>query len=255
MVLSFFKGSSGEGDFAPIVTRAVTMLGDARHSFDLASMVLLTDAEASSVADDVRATDERINQAEQELRSELVVHVAVQGTADIGSVLGFTLLLKKVERIGDQAKNILELAEQGVSFADSSERERLFAERQELSALFAEAAELLNASRCRHRRDHRVHQSGKRCGCALPVEDRRVHDVGTTRSRGRTTSDLLPLPSTHRRQPRWYCSHVSRTIAPCRLSRRWRHRHRRLAAKLVATTCCDTPPRQADSVSTSGSMN
>lgn len=146
MVLSFFKGSSGEGDFAPIVTRAVTMLGDARHSFDLASMALLTDAEASSVADDVRATDERINQAEQELRSELVVHVAVQGTADIGSVLGFTLLLKKVERIGDQAKNILELAEQGVSFADSGERERLFAERQELSALFAEAAELLNAS-------------------------------------------------------------------------------------------------------------
>ena len=56
-----------------------------------------------------------------------------------------TLLLKKVERIGDQAKNIQELAEQGVSFADSSERERLFAERQELSALFVEAAELHNA--------------------------------------------------------------------------------------------------------------
>ena len=146
MVLSFFKGSSGEGDFAPIVARAVAMLGDARHSFDLATLALLTDADASSVAEDVRATDERINQAEQELRSELVVHVAVQGAADIGSVLGFTLLLKKVERIGDQAKNILELAEQGVSFADRSERDRLLAERQELSTLFAEAAELLNAS-------------------------------------------------------------------------------------------------------------
>lgn len=122
------------------------MLGDARHSFDLASMALLTAADAAHVADDVRATDERINQAEQELRSELVVHVAVQGTADIGSVLGFTLLLKKVERIGDQAKNILELAEQGVSFVGSAEQDRLIAERHELSALFAEAAALLNDS-------------------------------------------------------------------------------------------------------------
>ena len=145
MVLSFFKGSSGEGNFAPIVTRSVAMLGDARHSFDLASLALLTDADASNVADDVRATDDRINQAEQELRSELVVHVAVQGSADIGSVLGFTLLLKKIERIGDQAKNILELAEHGVSFAESPHHETLLAERQQLSGFFAEAGELLSA--------------------------------------------------------------------------------------------------------------
>lgn len=145
MVLSFFKGSSGEGNFAPIVTRSVAMLGDARHSFDLATMALLTDAEAATVAEDVRATDDRINLAEQELRSELVVHVAVQGSADIGSVLGFTLLLKKVERIGDQAKNILELAEQGVSLVDSPELETLLTERQLLSGLFAEAGALLGA--------------------------------------------------------------------------------------------------------------
>ncbi len=122
------------------------MLGDARHSFDLASLALLTGADASAVAADIRSTDDRINQAEQELRSELVVHVAVQGSADIGSVLGFTLLLKKIERIGDQAKNILELAEQGVSFSDSDDLEKMTAERTLLSGFFAEAGELLGAS-------------------------------------------------------------------------------------------------------------
>lgn len=146
MVLSFFKGNSGEGNFAPIVARSVAMLSDARHSFDLASLALLTSAGSAAVADDVRATDERINQAEQELRSELVVHVVVQGSADIGSVLGFTLLLKKIERIGDQAKNILELAEHGVSFVGSEDLERMTAERQQLSGFFAEAGELLSSS-------------------------------------------------------------------------------------------------------------
>jgi hypothetical protein len=146
VVLSFFKGGSGEGDFDHIVTKAVAMLGDARHSFDLATLAVLTDAGPGGVASDVRETDQRINLAEQELRSELVVHVSVKGTADIGSVLGFTLLLKKIERIGDQAKNILDLAENGISLAHVPEVETLLVERQLLSSLFNEASELLGSA-------------------------------------------------------------------------------------------------------------
>lgn len=144
MVLAFFKSNSDDGNFDHIVASAVAMLADARHSFDLATLALLTDADPGAVADDVRETDQRINLAEQELRSELIVHVSVKGTADIGSVLGFTLLLKKIERIGDQAKNILDLAENGVTLADRSDIEDLLAERQLLSGLFADAGALLN---------------------------------------------------------------------------------------------------------------
>lgn len=143
MVLSFFKSGSGEGDLDHIVAKTITMLGNARHSFDLATLVLLTDAETSAVEDDIRDTDDQINQAEQELRSELVVHVSVKGTADIGSVLGLTLVLKKIERIGDQAKNILELAISGISLSDRPNIDSMLAERQELSSLFTEAADLL----------------------------------------------------------------------------------------------------------------
>ena len=143
MVFTFFKKSSGDGNFDHIVAKSITMLGDARHSFDLATTALLTDIDATTVAADIRATDDRINQTEQELRSELVVHVSVQGAADIGSVLGFTLLLKKIERIGDQAKNILDLAENGVTLANNSNVDELLMERQRVSALFSEAADLL----------------------------------------------------------------------------------------------------------------
>lgn len=143
MVFSFFKGDSSEAGFDAIVARSTSMLNDARHSCDLATLAVLTEAGAASVADDIRETDQRINLAEQELRSELVVHVSVQGSADIGSVLGFTLLVKKIERIGDQAKNILELAEQGVSLAGHRDIASMLEERQAVSALFAEAAAFL----------------------------------------------------------------------------------------------------------------
>ncbi len=146
MVLAFFKGSSDESNFDHIVTKSVAMLGDARHSFDLATLALLTDTDSESVARDILETDDRINEAEQELRSELVVHVSVQGGSDIGSVLGFTLLLKKIERIGDQAKNILDLAEHGVSLTEAPNLKELLDERQTVSSLFAEAAELLGDS-------------------------------------------------------------------------------------------------------------
>ncbi len=146
MVLSFFRGGAGDGDFDQIVSRSVAMIGEARHSFDLATLALLTEAGPGAIADDVRDTDQRINTAEQELRRELVVHVAVKGTADIGSVMGFTLLLKKIERVGDQAKNILELAENGVSLAAVPETETLLAERRVLSAFFTEAGELLGST-------------------------------------------------------------------------------------------------------------
>ncbi|MDH4169707.1 MAG: PhoU domain-containing protein [Acidimicrobiia bacterium] len=143
MVMEFFR--RGDSGLERIESRIISMLGDARHSFDLAANVVLSGGDPGLVAGDIRDTDDRINQTEQELRSELVVHVAVQGSTDIGTVLGYTLLIKKIERIGDQAKNILDLAFEGVSFADAPDVAELAAHHQTVSALFGEAAELLSA--------------------------------------------------------------------------------------------------------------
>ena len=141
MVFAFFRKT--DHSMEHIAARAVGMLNDARHSFDLASLALLGGANIESVADDIRHTDHLINQAEQDIRSELVVHVSVQGTADIALVMGYTLLVKKIERIGDQAKNILDLAEEGVDMSGSDDTEELMADRSTISAMFSEAAELL----------------------------------------------------------------------------------------------------------------
>ncbi len=67
----------------------------------------------------------------------------MRGSDDIGLVLGYTLLLKKIERIGDQAKNIFELATEGVSLVGASDLDEFVSRRQEISLMYAEAADLL----------------------------------------------------------------------------------------------------------------
>lgn len=141
MVMSFFRKS--ESGLDHISHQTISMLGDARHSFDLASTAVLSGADPDAIGADIEATDRRINQAEQQLRSELVVHVAVRGSDDIGLVLGYTLLLKKIERIGDQAKNIFELATEGVSLLGASDIEEFVTHRQQISLMYVEAADLL----------------------------------------------------------------------------------------------------------------
>ena len=141
MVLSFFRG--GDNGLDHVVTRSVAMVTDARHSFDLACTALMSGADPRLIADDVRETDLRINANEQQLRGELAVHISVHGPNDIGEVIGLILLLKKIERVGDHAKNILDLAESGVSFVSEPDIDGLHEERRIVSGFFTEASEIL----------------------------------------------------------------------------------------------------------------
>ncbi len=165
MVLSFFR--RGEPGMSHITAQIVAMLGDARHSFDLATGAVLHGTAVEEADADIRDTDARINRTELEVRRELIVHVSVHGGADIGQVLGYTLLIKKVERIGDQAKNILDLALEGVSLAGADDLPELVSAQRAISALFGDVATMLlepdedELARIRERADalHAVHEA------------------------------------------------------------------------------------------------
>jgi phosphate uptake regulator len=169
MVMSFFKKSSG--GLEHVVARSVSMLGDARHSFDLATLALLTDTDWNAVQSDILTTDHRINQTEQELRAELVVHVTVQGSTEIGSVLGLILLIKKIERIGDQAKNVLDLAESGVQLAHEDDTDTMLAERGIISTMFGEAAELMTEPD-----DDRIEALAQRAGALVDSHQAKIEE-------------------------------------------------------------------------------
>ncbi len=140
MVLGWLKGHDG---LAEVSGHLRSMLTDARHSFDLAMSTVLAGADPTAVVDEVLATDQAINDAEQEVRRRLLVHAVVQGSGDIDTVLSYLMLSRKVERLGDQAKNILDLGVEGVNLSDAPDADALRATRDEVSASFETAVRLI----------------------------------------------------------------------------------------------------------------
>ncbi len=141
MVLEFFRNTDDGLD--QVENEVRVMIASCRHSFDLAMSALVSDADIEPVAAEVRATDDRINQIEENVRRELIVHTAVQGGADVGAVLALLLIVKKLERVGDQCKNILRLAEEGIRFSRADDYDQFVSYRTRCSKVFSDAQELL----------------------------------------------------------------------------------------------------------------
>ena len=140
MVMSFFR--SDEGGISQIESQVQRMIGDARHTFDLA-MNAVTGGAVETVADEVRRIDRQINVTEIEIRRELLVHISVHGAADAGEMLVFMNMIKDLERIGDYNKNVFDLAEEGVSFMDADDLDRILGFRDEISSRIALMGEIL----------------------------------------------------------------------------------------------------------------
>lgn len=141
MVFKFLR--SGPSGMESIDREVTSMLADCRHTFDLAMSALDAGEDISGIIDDVHTTDERINAAEEEVRRRLVVHVAVHGGEDVGAVLSDLLVVKKLERIGDQHKNILDLAQEGVRLTGAPDHADIQRLRQEISQMFTRTAEIV----------------------------------------------------------------------------------------------------------------
>lgn len=141
MVLEFFRRGT-ESQLEQTESKIGQMLSDARHSFDLAANSLLAGADPSVIGDDVHETDKRINATERDIRRDLVVHVSVHSAGtDVPMVLAYMAVAKDIERIGDYAKNIYDLADQGTDFSGADDLEELSSYRQRVSLLIAQTGQ------------------------------------------------------------------------------------------------------------------
>jgi phosphate uptake regulator len=130
MAFKFFRGQ-GSDPLEGIEAKVQTMLRHDRHEFDLAMAALLGDRPAGEVNEELRATDQQVNRLEREIRRELLVHASVFGGIDTPAVLVYMSIVKDVERVGDYAKNLLDLARDGanLSAAPDAAEWRTLAER------------------------------------------------------------------------------------------------------------------------------
>ena len=142
MVFGFKRGDTVRLD--RIEATLQRMLADDRHEFDLAMSALVGGATARTVREDIRETDHRVNQAEREIRRDLIVHASVYGGIDTPAVLVYMSIVKDIERIGDYAKNLVDLARDGASFAEAPDVDAWRALWVEISQMIADTAEIFH---------------------------------------------------------------------------------------------------------------
>lgn len=75
-----------------------------------ASVETLRRSDGSEVGLDIYALDKQINAYERDVRRKVLTHLAVSGPTDLSSGLILVSVVIDIERIGDYAKNIFDLA-------------------------------------------------------------------------------------------------------------------------------------------------
>lgn len=117
------------------------MLSDDAHAFGLAMDALLGRRSPHEVGAELRSTDHRVNEAEREIRRELIVHASVQGAIDTLAILVYMSIVKDLERIGDYAKNLFDLADDGARLTTGALAEELADHAEALPRFMAASAE------------------------------------------------------------------------------------------------------------------
>lgn len=121
------------------------MLDAGRHIFDAAANSLLGGTELEVIRQDLFETDKRINDAEQRIRREIVIHATVHGAASFPSCLVLMTVVKDAERVGDYAKNIFDLAELSPEQPSGEYKDDLIRLKDEISTLMGDCREAFDA--------------------------------------------------------------------------------------------------------------
>ncbi len=124
MVLDFFK-RAGDSPVESVEKTIVKMLRDGRVVYDAATEAAFGGGKSKETRQEVKGTDRQINAAQRQVRRALLVHSAVTGDPDLPLVLAYMSVVKDVERVGDYAKNLYDIAKYGADFSAAPDRAEL----------------------------------------------------------------------------------------------------------------------------------
>ena len=179
-----FWGGGGTEPLERVQEQVREMVRHDRREFDLAMSALLGDVVAAEVNREVRATDQQVNRLEREIRRELVVHSSVFGGIDSPSVLVYMSVVKDIERVGDYAKNLLDLALDGVNLAGLPDEAEWRRTSGQVSQFITAAGEVFNTAdaaagrELRTRGDALLHLFDDRVSALVRGQDEAPQAVG-----------------------------------------------------------------------------
>jgi len=136
-----FKFLLGEGSerIDRIEAKVQAMLEHVREEFECSMAALLGELSPEEASAQIRSADRTVNELEREIRRELVVHASVFGGIETPAVLVYMSIVKDIERIGDYAKNLVDLALDGGNFGEVDDADLWRRLTAELSQLIADS--------------------------------------------------------------------------------------------------------------------
>jgi len=142
MAFGFKRSTSADDRLETIEATIQRMLTDDRIVFDLAMSTLVAGVDWKGVKREIKATDQRVNEGEREIRRDLIVHASVVGAIDTPAILVYMSIVKDIERIGDYGKNLRDLARDGVDLSGFSAWSELHTE---VAQMITDTAEIFGA--------------------------------------------------------------------------------------------------------------
>ena len=139
MVLSFFR--QGESPMDEVEQRIHQMLLDGRAVYDAAMGAVFGGGKSKETKHEVKSTDHEINVGQRDVRRALLMHASVAPGSDMPAVLRYMSVIKDVERVGDYAKNLYDLAKYGVDFEAAEDADLLAGYRDNVAQLLSDAAD------------------------------------------------------------------------------------------------------------------
>lgn len=145
MVFDLFRGS-GESQVEAIETEIAQMLATSGETFQLAMDALVRAVPPDSVGKTLRKRDKSINKVERAIRRQLIVHAGVRGSdADVPLLFVYMSIAKDIERVGDLAKDMWDLAAAGADMSNESALGEVRAVGDTVARLIAETSRVFGS--------------------------------------------------------------------------------------------------------------
>ncbi|MBD3264722.1 MAG: hypothetical protein GF375_06440, partial [Candidatus Omnitrophica bacterium] len=105
-LLQFWKGK----DFLrQVLEEFKNMLEDSHIMFKAVCESLIENKKQPGLEDKIYEIDKKINELQRDIRRRIIEHLSVQPSVDVSTCLVLMSVVKDAERLGDYAKNLLEV--------------------------------------------------------------------------------------------------------------------------------------------------
>lgn len=116
-----FKTWRSEGLLSITLDEFVEMLENTHWMYRRAATALWEETDVEAFKKAIRERDIQVNQAERRIRKKIVRHLSINPGKDVSQSLVLMSVVKDAERLGDYAKNMIEVSEYRATYKDRND--------------------------------------------------------------------------------------------------------------------------------------